>query len=306
MTAGLAVAAVAALVFSRHRVLLIAGWGAAIFGLLVAIGVSRVVVTPADGGPAVPAWPGLGLAIVGAGLVLAAATAGDALPRLTGGGNPARLGGLRTAGAAVLALAACSAPLLSAAYWLVNGVSGPLAPTAAPVVPVLVSASSASGLQLRTLVLRSARGRVSYTLQRDLGPSLGEADLLPAASAQHALDNAVATLVAPGGGEADDQGQSLAQFDIGFVLLPGPGRSGPGQSAERRGRAAAGHRHLGLRLVAADRRAGQGPGRGAERDRGGLRSGPTSVSDAPAPAAGGILELAEPRRVERDARTARR
>ena len=179
VTAGLAIAAVAALVFSRHRVLLVAGWSAVTFGLLVAIGVSRMVVSPAGGGPAVPAWPGLALAIVGGGLVLAAATAGDALPRLVGGGNPARLGAVRTAGAAALALAACSAPVLSAAYWLINGVSGPVAPTAAPVVPVLVSASSASGLQLRTLVLRSAGGQVSYTLQRGISPSLGEADLLP-------------------------------------------------------------------------------------------------------------------------------
>jgi GT2 family glycosyltransferase len=294
VTTGLVVAAVAALMFSRRRTLLIAGWGAVIFGLLVAIGVSRIVVSPADGGPAVPAWPGLGLAIVGAGLVLAAATAGDALPRLAGGGNPARLGAVRTAGAAVLALMACSAPLLSAAYWLINGVSGPVAPTAAPVVPVLVSASSASGLQLRTLVLRSAGGQLRYTLQRGLNPSLGEADLLPVTPAQQALDNAVATLVAPGGGEADDQGQSLAQFDIGFVLLPAP----VDQNLARLLDGVAGLRPVTATSAFALWKLVDLPARARVVEPDGtvvpLRSGPTSVSAAPAPAAGGILELAEP------------
>jgi GT2 family glycosyltransferase len=294
ITAGLAVAGVAALLFSRRRVLLIAGWGAAIFGLLVAIGVSRMVVSPAGGGPAVPAWPGLALAIVGAGLVLAAATAGDALPRLVGGGNPAKLGAVRTAGAAVLALAACSVPLLSAAYWLINGVSGPVAPTAAPVVPVLVSASSANGLQLRTLVLRSAGGQLSYTLQRGISPSLGEADLLPVTSAQHALDNTVATLVASGGGEADDQGQSLAQFDIGFVLLPAPVDPGLARLLD----GVAGLRPVTATSAFALWRLTDIPARVRVIEPNGtvvaLRSGATSVSGAPAPAAGGILELAEP------------
>ena len=294
VTAGLVIAAVAALVFSRHRVLLVAGWSAVIFGLLVAIGVSRMVVSPAGGGPAVPAWPGLALAIVGGGLVLAAATAGDALPRLAGGGNPARLGAVRTAGAAALALAACSAPVLSAAYWLINGVSGPVAPTAAPVVPVLVSASSASGLQLRTLVLRSAGGQLSYTLQRDISPSLGEADLLPVTAAQHALDNAVATLVAPSGGEADDQGQSLAQFDIGFVLLPAP----VDPSLARLLDGMAGLRPVTATSAFALWRLTDVPARARVVEPNGtvvaLRSGPVSVSGAPAPAAGGTLELAEP------------
>ena len=294
VTAGLVIAAVAALVFSRHRVLLVAGWSAVIFGLLVAIGVSRMVVSPAGGGPAVPAWPGLALAIVGGGLVLAAATAGDALPRLAGGGNPARLGAVRTAGAAALALAACSAPVLSAAYWLINGVSGPVAPTAAPVVPVLVSASSASGLQLRTLVLRSAGGQLSYTLQRDISPSLGEADLLPVTAAQHALDNAVATLVAPSGGEADDQGQSLAQFDIGFVLLPAP----VDPSLARLLDGVAGLRPVTATSAFALWRLTDVPARARVVEPNGtvvaLRSGPVSVSGAPAPAAGGTLELAEP------------
>ena len=232
--------------------------------------------------------------MVSAGLVLAVATAGDALPRLAGGGSTRSLGAARTIGAAVLAAAACSAPLLSAAYWLIDGVSGPVAPTAAPVVPVLVSMSSASGLQLRTLVLRSAGGQVSYTLQRGLSPSLGEADLAPVTPAQHALDTAVATLVAPNGGEADDQGQSLAQFDIGFVLVPAP----VDQSLARLLDGVADLRPVTATSAFALWRLVEPSARARVVEPGGnvvaLRSGEVSVSHAIAPAAGGTLELAEP------------
>ncbi len=41
-------------------------------------------------------------------------------------------------------------------------------------------------------------------------------------AAERALRTAVATLVAPGGGQAVDQGQVLARFDIGFVLMRAP------------------------------------------------------------------------------------
>jgi GT2 family glycosyltransferase len=294
ITAGLVVAGIAALLFSRRRMLVIAGWGAAISGLLVAIVVSRMAVSPAGGGPGVPVWPGIALAIVGAGLVLAAAAAGDALPRLVGGGSTRSSGAARTIGAVVLAAAACSAPLLSAAYWLINGVSGPVAPTAAPVVPVLVSVSSASGLQLRTLVLRSAGGHVSYTLQRGLNPSLGEADLVPVAPAQRALDTAVATLVAPNGGEADDQGQSLAQFDVGFVLVPAP----VNQSLARLLDGVADLRPVTATSAFALWRLVEPSARARVVEPGGtvvaLRSGDVSVANATAPAAGGTLELAEP------------
>ncbi len=294
ITAGLAVAGVVALLVSQRRTLVIAGWGAAIAGLLVAIVVSRTVVSPADGGPAVPAWPGIALAMVGGGLVLAAATVGDALPRAARGGRTGSFAAARTIGAAALAAVACSVPLLSAAYWLINGVSGPVAPTAAPVIPVLVSVSSPSGLQLRTLVLRSVGGQVSYSLQRGLAPSLGDADLTPVAPAQRALDTAVATLVAPNGGEADDQGQSLAQFDIGFVLVPAPVNQGLTRLldgvADLRPVTATSAFALWKLVEPAARARVVEPGGNVVT----LPSGDVSVSGVTAPAAGGILELAEP------------
>ncbi len=116
VTAGLAVAALAALLLTRRRVLVLAGWGVALSGLLIAIAVSRVTVTPPASDTSVPAWPGVALAVVAIGILLAAATAGDAIPRLRAGGpgGARTLGSARGLAVAVLAVAACSAPALAA------------------------------------------------------------------------------------------------------------------------------------------------------------------------------------------------
>jgi Arc/MetJ family transcription regulator len=161
-------------------------------------------------------------------------------------------------------------------------------------VPAVVSASSDTGLQLRTLVLRQEGGRVSYSLQRGASPSLGDPDLTPVLSAQHALSTAVAALIAPNGGEAVDQGQQLAQFGIGFVLMPAPVDQGLARLLD-------GVR--GLRPVSATSafylwRDTDLSARVRVVEPSGtvvaMPSGPTGVSGARVPAAGGTLELAEP------------
>jgi len=296
VTVGLVVAALAALLLSRRRALITAGWGVALVGLLIAIGVSRVTVTPPAGGPSVPAWPGVALAVVAVGLLLAAATAGDAIPRLLTPGPAGDRGvrSVRGAGVILIALVACSAPALAAASWVISGIRGPIAEVRGSLVPELVSVSSDNGLRLRTLVLRVEPGQVSYAVLRGSGASLGYPDLTPDPAAQHALGRAVATLVAPDGGEAADQGQALAQFDIGFVLMPGPVNSGLARLLDG---------VTGLRPVSATSsfdlwRLVDFPARVRVVEAGGkivpLPSGAISVSGAAVPTAGGILELAEP------------
>jgi GT2 family glycosyltransferase len=317
VTAGIAVAALAALVLSRRRPVMMAGWGVALAGLLVAVAVSRVVVTP-SGGPAVSAWPGTALLIAAVGLLLAGVTAGDAVPRLvTGTDQPgsearARRGGkggkkkrgtrplrhvprtLRGIGVTVLALVACSAPVLAAVAWVITGVRGPVGPVAGPIVPAVVSASTDNGLAQRTLVLRSAGGQVSFSLQRGSSPTLGDPDLAPAPAAQRGLSTAVAALVAPNGGEAINQGQMLAQFDIGYVLMPAP----VDQNLARLLNAVAGLRPVSstsafalwqLSDLAARVRVVEPSGTVVA-----VPSGQIGVSGASVPAAGGTLELAEP------------
>ncbi|HEY6276249.1 MAG TPA: glycosyltransferase family 2 protein, partial [Streptosporangiaceae bacterium] len=93
VTAGLALAALVALLASG-RELVVAGWTVALLGLLTAAVLSRVVVVSAASGDAVPAWPGPALALAAAGLLVAAAAAGDALPGRLGGGRWRGPGGI--------------------------------------------------------------------------------------------------------------------------------------------------------------------------------------------------------------------
>ena len=308
VTAGIMLAALAALLLSRRRALMMAGWGLALAGLVIAIVVSRTAVTPAGGDAPVLVWPGVALLLAALGLLLAAVTAGEALPGLDPAGQarggrarggkgakgprgPRRLG---RAGTVLLAAAACSAPILAAATWLAGGVKGPVRPSTGPVVPAVVTVSAGSGLQLRTLVLRSSGGQVSYSVQRGASPAFGDADLPPVTSAQQALSTAVAALVAPNGGEAVDQGQVLAQFDIGYVLLPAP----VNQDLARTLNSVAGLRPVSATPAFALWRDTELSARVRVVEPNGtvvgLPSGPVGVSGARVPAAGGTLELAEP------------
>jgi GT2 family glycosyltransferase len=306
VTAGIAVTALAALVLSRRRALMLAGWGVALTGLLVAVAVSRIMITPTAGGPAVSAWPGVALLIAGMGLLLAGVTGGEAMLRgdqpreaaPAGSGEKAGPGAgqrtLRNLGVLVLAAVACTAPVLAAVSWVSHGVRGPIAPVSGPVVPAVIYASPEGDLQQRTLVLRSDGSQVSYALLRGASPSLGDADLTPVPAAQRALNATVAALVAPNGGEAVDQGQQLAQLGIGFVLLPAP----VNQNLARLLDGVAGLQPVSATSAFDVWRVSDLPARVRVVETTGtvvgLPSGPVGVSGVPAPAAGGTLELAEP------------
>src|SRR6266568_4044038 len=230
VTAGLVLPAFAALLTRRRTVLVYAGWGIALGGLVLALVVSRARITPPQGGTAVSAWPGLAIAIAAAGLLLAATPlletvgrtlAGTAEP---GAGRPPRRGSDWRFLATVAGLAAAvSAPALAAGYWLAGGLAGPVAAAPPPILPAFVGASSSGPDRTRTLVLRQDDGgTLSYAVLRAADPLPGEPELAETASSMHALEGIVASLTAAGGGDAGDTGRTLSQFDIGYVLLPAP------------------------------------------------------------------------------------
>lgn len=296
VTVGLLIAAIASLFARQRRGLVIAGWSVALAGLLGAIAFSHLTVTPADGGP-VTAWAGLPLAIAAIGLLLAAAAGADSLARRRGGaaGRRSLRGG---SGSVVLlvGLIACSAPLISAASWVGTGVSGPVHQVASPLVPEVVAAATGQSYQVRTLVLRSVHGRVSYLLLRGPSPTLADSALTPPVAARQALARAVADLISPDGGLATNQSQVLADFDIGYVLLQAP----VDQSL-----AAVLNNVNGLlpysntstsrvylwRLARSSARVSVVEPNGTVVP---IPSGPVGVSGAAMPAAGGTLMLAEP------------
>jgi hypothetical protein len=292
VTAGLILAAAVALVVGGRRALVLAGWAAALLGLLAAAALSKLIVTPAVGGDGVLAWPGLALAFAGAGLLLAAAACGDRFQDKLGSGGWRAPGGI-----AVLALAAvaCAAPALAAAAWVTSGVRGPVAPSAGPVLPEFVSVSSATGLRLRTLVLRvDPRGRVAYSVLRDSDPLIGASELAVPRAAQRALNLSVAALTAPAGGSVQDQGRSLAEFGIGYVLLPAP--IDPALARLLDG--VPGLRPVSQTAAFALWRVSDPTARVRVVEQNGtvapVNSGTVSVTGASVPAAGGTLVLAEP------------
>ena len=298
VSAALLLAGLAALLASRRQVLIVSGWVVAVLGFAAGLVASRVTVTPAGAAP-VAAWPGVALAIAAAGLLLAAAAAADGLgPTLAAGGRAGirRLTSVRGLVVTILALAACTAPVLAAAYWVMNGVSGPIEPASGQVVPSLVSSTGAPGRQLRTLVLTSSGGHVSFLLLRGGSPQFADPDLTPPPAAQAALAKAVAALVAPNGGEAVNQSQLLARFDIGFVLMRAPIDSGlasvlngvPGLTGVSI--SPTGQFDL-WRLTVPPSRVSVLEPDGAVVP---VASGPVGVAGASVPAAGGTVLLAEP------------
>ena len=236
-------------------------------------------------------WPGISLAIAAAGLVLAAVVAADTLPGQLGEGRWRRPAGL---GVLLLAAVACSAPVLAAASWVATGVRGPAGGADGPVLPPFVSVSSDNALQPRTLVLRAGHGTVTYEVLRGADPLLGATDLTQAPAAQRTLDAAVSTLVAQGGGDAQDQGQALAALDIGYVLLPAPADGALAGTlnnvADLRPVSKTSAFQLWRVVQTTARVRVAGPGGTLVT----VPSGPVSVSGAAAPRSGGTLELAEP------------
>ena len=291
VTGGLALAALAALLLTARRSLVMAGWSVALLGLLVSVAVSRMLLSTDDASKRVAAWPGISLAIAALGLVLAAVVAADALPGQLGEGRWRRPAGL---GVLLLVAAGCSTPVLAAASWVATGVRGPVGGAGGPVLPPFVSVSSDNALQPRTLVLRAEHGSVTYEVLRGADPLLGATDLTPPPAAQRTLDATVSTLVAQNGGNAQDQGQALAALDIGYVLLPAPADGALAGTLNN----VADLRPVSKTSAFQLWRVGQTTARVRVAGPGGrlvtVPSGPVSVSGAAAPRSGGTLELAEP------------
>ena len=222
VTAGLGLAVVAALLPHRRSEVTVAGWCVTVVGLLTAIAVSRISVTPVGGGQPAKGWPGVAMAVAALGLLIAAAPASQCLAETASRRSGAVTDGARKLLAGVLLAAAASAPLLVAGYWLTSGVRGPVGSVGSPLLPAFVSASSSAGGQYRTLVLRPDGDSLDYTVIRQSDPILGEPELTVAAPAEAALNRQVAALGAPAGADAGDPGLVLGEFGIKWVMLPGP------------------------------------------------------------------------------------
>ncbi|MBB2909705.1 GT2 family glycosyltransferase [Streptosporangium becharense] len=211
VTGGLVAACLAASLTRRNRLAVAVGWGVTLFGLLVAILVSRTQVTPVGGGVAAPAWPGVPLAFAATGMLVVAALTADRIAEFRAAGGPRRVAALG------VVLVAFSTPLLAAGMWIAEGADGPLRGTVRDVVPALAAANSTGGE--RTLVLRGTEDGLLYTVLRGRTPIVGEADIPVPDGPRERVRLAAAGLVSGRGG---DDARVLAAHGVRFVVLAAP------------------------------------------------------------------------------------
>lgn len=218
ITVGIVLAGLLALLRSDRRRTI--GGLAVLGGLALVLGLIQtvVLVTPPGATSEVRPWPGQATLLLGMALIAMAAVAADGLrERLVGSsftfGQPV---------AGALAVVALLAPILSAAAFAV-GLDIVVRKAPAEAVPAFVAADAESPQAPRTLMLTDNRsGLVQYTLINGAGPSLGDAETGPPASAWEALDPYVAAVVSGRGG---DEIEALAGYGIRYVLLaPGSSR----------------------------------------------------------------------------------
>ncbi|WP_169950523.1 glycosyltransferase family 2 protein [Microbispora sp. H11081] len=201
-TAGMIAVALAALLLRRHQMVVAIGWGVMLFGLLVAIVVSRI------GGEA---WPGVPLAFAATGLLMAAGHQAHRIAEFRAAG------GLRRLGAMLIVLVAFASPIAAAALWVSRGADGPLRGDLSDPLPVLAALQSEPGEG--TLLLRPRDDRVGYTVLRGRGPLIGESDLEPPEEPSARFATAVAGLAS---GRGSTYVETLASFGVRFVTVPGP------------------------------------------------------------------------------------
>ncbi|NYE49666.1 GT2 family glycosyltransferase [Spinactinospora alkalitolerans] len=214
VTGGFVAAALCALLLRRRRMMVAAGWCIALFGILVAIVLSRTPVTSPYSGEQAVAWPGVALAFAATAMLLSAATAAQSF------GDLWRLGGAPRLFALAVALLALTTPVAAAGTWMWNGVQGPLSGSAPPSIPPFLESLSADGTQPRTLVVaQNEDGSVDYSVLRGREPRLGEPQIPVEDAPSAELDAVVASLVAGRGG---DESAVLAEFGVRYVLVPAP------------------------------------------------------------------------------------
>ncbi|MEU1311424.1 glycosyltransferase family 2 protein [Streptomyces cinnamoneus] len=200
LLAGVALAALAALLRADRTLAVRTAWVAALAGLLCA--------ALANGS----AWTGPATLVQGLALIAAAAIGAEGARDRVAAQNF----GWRQPVAGLIALTAGAAPLVAAVAWTAGGAAGPLERRDPVQVPAFVAEEAGTRDQARTLLLGGDSDRVAYTLVRGAGARLGDAEPAAAAGRDERLGAVVAHLVA---GSGADQAGRLADYAVGYILL---------------------------------------------------------------------------------------
>jgi GT2 family glycosyltransferase len=210
VTAGLLLAALAALVRSRRVGAALGCWGVALVAYAVALLAAR------GAGSLVPSFPGVPLAVAGAALTGAAVLSADgARTRLAG-----RSFGWQQPTAAAVAVLAALGPVVAGAAWVVRGASRPIDRRAPAMLPAAAVAQLDREPGSRVLWLRpDGSERVTYVLSDPAGPDVADTDLPRPGVATRLLDHLVADLAVPRGSNA---AEGLATFAVRYVAVADP------------------------------------------------------------------------------------
>lgn len=234
VTAGFLAAALLVLLLLRNRMLAAAGWSLALFGLIVAIVTSRLVVEPYFGGPPAPGWPGVALSFTATAVLMSAGTSARAIGDMLRGDHGGAREDLRwwsdwrRGFALAVTVLALATPVTAAGLWMWEGADGPVMAEAPATVPGALESRSDDGTEPRALVVAlDGEGNVDYTVVRGREPHLGEEAVVPDEIGRTSMDRAVAQLSA---GQGGDQLHTLLDHGVQYVLYPRPEESGPSQA----------------------------------------------------------------------------
>ncbi|MDQ1711580.1 MAG: hypothetical protein QOE45_1030 [Frankiaceae bacterium] len=209
-TAGLLLAALAALVRDRRVAVALSLWGVAGAAYGVAFVAARGV------GSLPSAFPGVPLAVAGAALTGCALLAADGAGQLLRGVSF----GWRQPVAAAVAVLAAAGPLVAAGAWVYRGADRPLVRAAPAMLPAAATAQLDREPGSRVLWLRPDDAeRVSYVLAAPAGPDVGDADLPRPGVASELLDRLVGDLAVARGSNA---AEGLATFAVRYVAVADP------------------------------------------------------------------------------------
>ena len=210
VVAGIAAASRAHLVPAVRGALLVAG-----VGLLWALVIDSISLTPNYSAVPVAPWAGAPLQLAVAGLIAAAAVAAR------GGQQRLQRRALswRQPVLAVVLVMSLLTPVLCTLWWFDRGAQGPIDRGIANPLPAFVRAQSDQPEQIRTLVLRPSGGRLEYTLLRQRDSQFGDVETSPDAARLSDLSGVVSDL-ASGRGSAPVE--RLSDYAVAYVLAVPP------------------------------------------------------------------------------------
>jgi GT2 family glycosyltransferase len=211
VTAGITVAAVAALLRADTRPRVVAAWSLGLLGLAFTAVLAGARVALASSATPERVWLGLPVLVTQGAAVTAVALAGAGIgDRLSGVAF-----GWRQPVGLVVAVAAAASAVAGLGWWAANGTGGVVERQAADQVPAYMSdAAERDSNQGILLVRGSQRAGFSYVVLRSSGLRLGDDTVLPPASAQAPVTNVVGHLAATAPSHADvaELGDAGVQF----------------------------------------------------------------------------------------------